>query len=162
MLVGGLPYVTAAQLPLYGPQAALNLASSPQATQACLDASELADGFMRGRFPMPLVAVGNDIVRYTAYIAWALIMGTVGFAVQGADVNIIRNDLSARGGTDPKTGARVIGWFEKVQRQEVQPDVTLSTPSGSDPGHDAPQVMSQPLRGWQQVNRCGKPVVGGF
>lgn len=155
---GGIPYVEPTQLAQYGPAATLSLATVAQQQQACLDATEEADSYIRGRYQLPLLAWGNDVTRYTAYIAWYLLMGTIGWAPQaGADANVTTNYYRAVGWPDrPGTG-----WFPGIQRQSIEPDVTPSIPVGEDPGHDGPQVQSQPRRGWQQV-RNGKPCVGGF
>lgn len=157
---GGAPYVVPAQLLSSLPAAVLSLATSLQQQQACLDATEEADSYIRGRFQLPLLAWGNDLVRYTGYIAIYLLMsGPIGWAATGGnpDANITTNFYRAVGWPD-RPGS---GWFPGIQRQAIQPDVTPSIPVGADPGHDAPQVSSQPVRGWQQV-RNGKPVVGGF
>jgi hypothetical protein len=156
---GGAPYVQPSQLSAYLPTPTLALASGAQQLQSCLDATEEADSYMRGRFQMPLLAWGNDITRYTAYIAVYLLMsGPIGWAPQaGADENIRTNYYRAVGWPDrPGTG-----FFPGIQRQAIQPDVTPSIAVGQDPGHDAPQVASDPKRGWAQF-RNGKPVVGGF
>jgi phage gp36-like protein len=160
---GGAPYVEPAQLGQYLPAATLSLATYAQQLQACLDATNQADSYMRSRVQLPLLAWDNDISMFTAMIAvYRLMSGAVGFAPQaGTDVNIVRNYQSAVGGTDPVTGQIVIGYFEKVQRQAIVPNWTPSIPVGQDPGHDAPQVSSQPQRGWYQ-SRGGRPVVGGF
>jgi phage gp36-like protein len=152
----GAPYVTPAELPQYVPAATVNLATEPQQLQACLDATEEIDSYLRGRFgqvgtPLVLVAWGNDVTRMTAYIAlYLLATGPIGYAPQaGADDNIGRNY------------DRAIAWGKGVQRQAIHPDVTPQLPDGADPLHDAPQVSSQPVRGWQMV-RGGRSVIGGF
>jgi hypothetical protein len=103
---------------------------------------------------------GNDVRRYTAYIAIYLLMsGPIGWGATGGnpDANITTNYYRAMGWPDrPGTG-----FFPGIQRQAIQPDVTPSTAVGADPVHDAPQVSSQQPRGWQQTRR-GRPVVGGF
>lgn len=155
----GAPYVTASQLGQYLPAATLGLATLAQQTQACLDATEEADSYIRGRYQLPLLAWGNDLTRYTAYIAVFLLMsGPIGWAsAAGSDANIKENYWRAVGWPDrPGTG-----WFPGIQRQNIQPDVTPSATVGADPAHDAPQVSSQPMRGWQTVCN-GKSTVGGF
>lgn len=155
----GAPYVTREELVQYLPVAVLNLATTDQQDQACLDATEEADSYIRGRFQLPLLAWGNDVRRYTAYVAIYLLMsGPIGWGAQaGADENIRTNYYRAVGWPD-RSGT---GWFPGIQRQAIQPDVTPSVPVGADPIHDAPQVSSQQPRGWQQTRR-GRPVVGGF
>lgn len=156
---GGAPYVTPAQLSNYAPAAFLSQATSAQQLQACNDATEEMDSYIRGRFQLPLLDWGTDLTRMTAYIAiYLLAMGPIGMAPQaGSDSNVTQNYYRAVGWPDrPGTG-----WAPGVQRQAIQPDVTPSLPVGADPGHDAPQVSSQAPRGWYQC-RNGKPVVGGF
>lgn len=157
--LAGAPYVQPSQLGNYLPAATLALASPAQQLQACTDATEEIDSYLRGRFAMPLLAWGTDLTRFTAHIAIYLLMsGPIGWAPEaGSDTNIKENYYRAVGWPDrPGTG-----WGPGVQRQAIQPDVTPSIAVGQDPGHDAPQVSSDPPRGWQQF-RGGKPVVGGF
>ena len=157
--VGGAPYVTPAELSNYLPAATLSLASPAQQLQACNDATEEADSYLRGRFALPLLSWGSDVTRMTAYIAcYLLAMGPIGMAPQsGSDSNITQNYYRAVGWPDrPGTG-----YFPGIQAQRIHPAVTPSIPVGQDPGHDAPQVSSDPPRGWQQY-RCGRPAVGGF
>jgi phage gp36-like protein len=150
---GGAPYVTASQLAQYIPAATLNLATLAQQNQACLDATEEADSYLRGRYALPLTAWGNDVVRYTAYIACYLLMsGPIGWAPEaGSDSNITTNYYRAVGWPDrPGTG-----WFVGVQRQSIQPDVTPSVAQPGDAVHDVPQVFTSQQRGWNQ--RYGFP-----
>lgn len=157
---GGAPYVDYTLLPNYAPAAMLSLATPAQQQQACIDATEEMDSYIRGRYALPLMAWGNDLTRFTAYIAiYLLAMGPIGMAAQaGSDANITNNYYRAVGWPDrPGTG-----WAPGVQRQAIQPDLTPSIPVGADPGHDAPQVSCQQPRGWYQFGRNGKPVVGGF
>jgi hypothetical protein len=146
--------VLAAQLSQYLPAATLNLATSDQQDQACLDASELLDNFLRGRYALPLTAWGNDIVRYAAKIAiYLLLDGPIGWASQaGSDANI-------------KTGYyEVVGWPDKpgtgfgpaIQRQALHPDVTPTVAQPGDAIHDVPQVFTNVQRGW--TSRTGRGV----
>ena len=154
--VGGAPYVTPAELLNYLPAATLALATPTQQLQACNDATEEADSYMRGRYALPLLAWGTDITRYTAYIAVYLLMsGPIGWAPQaGTDDNIRTNYYRSVGWPD-RPGS---GWFPGIQRQNVQPDVTPSTPQPGDAVHDVPQVFTSQQRGWNQ--RFGKPRTG--
>lgn len=154
----GASYVTPAQLGQYLPAAALALATSVQQLQACSDATARADSYMSDRYQMPLLAWDAAVTQMTAYVACYLLMDLVGWAPQaGADTNVRSRYYEAVGYPD-RPGS---GWFPGVARQAIHPDVTPSIPVGQDPGHDGPQVSSQPMRGWQQV-RGGRSVVGGF
>ena len=153
---GGAPYVTPAQLTGYLPAATLALATAAQQLQACNDATEEADSYLRGRFALPLLSWGSDVTRMTAYIAcYLLAMGPIGMAPQsGSDSNITQNYYRAVGWPDrPGTG-----WFPGVQRQAIQPDVTPSTPQPGDAVHDVPQVFTSIQRGWG-TPRGGTPSV---
>jgi len=154
-----VPYVTPAQLSAYLPAATLALATLDQQAQACADATNRADSYMNARFTMPLLAWPSDITTHTASIAIYLLMhGPIGIAPQaGSDQNIDDKYYQAVGG-GPN---REPGYFPGVEAQRIHPAVTPSIAVGQDPGHDAPQVSSQPPRGWQMF-RGGRPVVGGF
>jgi hypothetical protein len=158
----GVPYVNPAQLSAYAPPALLGLATYEQQLQACVNATSDADDCMNGRYAMPLLAWPTSITDHCAYIVISrLSSGAIGFAPQaGSDRTITDNYCRAMGGMD-SFGRNWSGFFPDIQAQRRHPSVTPSVPSGSDPGHDAPQVISQPRRGWQQV-RGGRPVVGGF
>ncbi len=152
MLVGGLPYCQPADVALYAlnPLALANVASATQLA-ACVAASEKADSYMRGRFTLPLLAVGTDVTMHTAFLAAKILLSGRGYNPStGADDRI------------EKQWDDAVRWFEGIQRQSVHPDVT---PSGSSPGGsgsattDLPQVITQPQRGWQQTNCSGTPSV---
>jgi hypothetical protein len=154
----GSPYCSPTNLGQYLPAATLSLATAAQQQQACTDATNRADAYMNGRYAMPLLEWSSDVTTNTAYIAIFLLMGMIGFAPQaGSDDNILRNYYTAIGGGP----YREPGFFPGIQAQRVHPSVTPSVPIGSDPGHDAPQVMSDPPRGWPQF-RNGRSVVGGY
>jgi hypothetical protein len=156
MLPGNAPYVTVATLAQYLPAATLSQATGAQQLQACLDATEEADSYLRGRYgngtgqPFIVSAVGNDVVRHTAYIAIFLLMsGPIGFAPQaGADDNFVKNYYKAVGWPD-RPGS---GWFPGVQKQSIHPDITPLIPIGQNPNADVPQVFSNPPRGWTHRN----------
>jgi phage gp36-like protein len=148
-------YCTPANLAQYLPSAALSLATNAQQLQACDDASQEADSYMRGRYTLPLLAWGQDVTRYTSWIACYLLAQLIGFAPQaGSDRLIVERYYQAVGWPD-RAGT---GWFPGIQRQAIHPDVTPSVAIGSDAVHDLPQVHTAQMRGWQQT-RGGKPVV---
>jgi Protein of unknown function (DUF1320) len=159
---GGASYCTPSVLSNYIPAATLNLATSAQQLQACADATSAADGYLYGKYTMPILSWGGELTRYTAFIAIQQLMyGPIGYAPQaGSDMTIDRRYAEAVGGTID--GIRYEGWFVKIQRGALSPpDIVPSVPTGQDATHDMPQVASDPPRGWQQF-RNGRPVVGGF
>lgn len=150
------PYVAPADLPLYYPAAVLAGTTSAQQTQACQDATEQADSYLRGRYALPLLAWGSDVKMYTAYIAVYRLRSMVGFNSRaGSDSNIVERYYQAVG--DP--GKPGTGWFPGIQRQAIHPDVTPATPSPGSATYDLPQVATSQARGWQQTNASGKPVI---
>ncbi len=157
----GQPYCEPSDLLNYLPAATLNLSTLAQQQQACLDASEEADALgFRNRGTLPLLTWGNDVRRMAAYIAIYLLMsgpigGAAGAGAKGIDQNITTNYWRAVGWPDrPGTG-----FFPGIGRQAIQPDVTWTVPTQADTQHAAPQVTTNPPRGWYQ--RGGR-AVGGF
>lgn len=151
-----MSYCDPADLTQYLPESVLTLVTPTQLQQACDDASQEADSYMRGRYSLPLLAWGNDVRRYTAWIAVYLVCQLIGFAPQaGSDQLIVQRYYQAVGWPDrPGTG-----WFPGIQRQAIHPDVTPSVPTPGDPTHDLPQVRTSGPRGWIQT-RNGRQVVG--
>jgi hypothetical protein len=148
----GSPYVFPAELSLFTQEAFLAQATGPQKERACLDASAELDAYFRGRYALPLAAWGNEVKRYTAYIALRNIAETIGYAPQaGSDSNILKNYYFVVGWPD-RPGS---GWGPGVQRQAIHPDVTPSVAQPGDPVHDVPQVFTSPQRGW--TNRLANP-----
>lgn len=162
MLPGPLPYVTAAQLVNYWPAQAFNGVSAGIQDQACINATEQADSYLRTRYgygggqPFIVQAVGNDVVQYTAWIAIYLIFSVRGFnPMSGSDGEILRRYYEAIGHPE-RPGS---GWFPGVASQRITPDITPMTPVGQNPQADIPQVISAPQRGWQQWCN-GRQVIG--
>lgn len=151
-------YVDPADLAKYLPQTALDTTTPAAQLQACIDASEIADSYLRGRYTLPLLAWGSDVRMYTAWIACYLLMAGRGFnSGAGSDRLIVERYYVAIGNPN----APGTGWFPGIQRQAIHPDVTPTVAVGQDATHDIPVVSTNPQRGWQQFRR-GRPVVGGF
>lgn len=129
------------------PTALQNLLLAQQ-NAACIQASEIADSYMRGRYQLPLLAWGTDLTYRVAIIAVYLLLQARGMnPAAGADDRIRLNYEDS------------IRWLEGVQRQSVHPNVTPSVPQPGDPVHDLPQVHTQPMRGWTQFSGNGTPSV---
>lgn len=139
----------------YLPANALALSSPSQQQQACLDATEQADSYLRGRYALPMLQWGNDLTMYTAWIACYLLMTQIGFQPTAGSDSVIRERYYMAVGWPDRNDT---GWFPRVQRQSVHPDVTPTVPQPGDPVHDMPQVRTSCRRGWQQT-RGGKPVI---
>lgn len=126
---------------------ALTNITTAQQTAACQEASEIADSYMRGRYALPLLAWGQDVVSRVAQIAVYILMAARGYNPSAGADDLIR-----------QRHEDAIKWFEGIQRQSVHPDVTPSVAQPGDPGHDLPQVQTSPQRGWQS-NSGGMPSV---
>lgn len=150
-------YCDPSDLPKYLNAAALATTTPEAQLQACIDASNEADAFLRGRYSLPLSAWDTNVRKYTAWIACYLLLTGRGYAMMaGSDKQITDRYYMAVG--DPsKPGS---GWFPGVQRQAIHPDVTPAQPSPGDPVYDLPQVRTSQQRGWNTYSRGGKPSVG--
>lgn len=151
-----MAYCTPADLTQYLPQAVLGLVSAGQLQQACDDASQEADSYLRGRYQLPLLAWGNDVRRYTAWIAVYLVCQLIGFAPQAGSDRLITERYYQAVGWPDRAGT---GWFPGIQRQAIHPDVTPSINPVNDAVTGLPQVRTSAQRGWPQF-RNGKPVAG--
>jgi phage gp36-like protein len=155
--VAASQYCDPADLIKYLPPSTIAQATSGQQLQACIDASEEADSYMRGRYTLPLLAWGSDVRSHVAWIACYQLMQTIGFRPEaGADKGVVERYYRAVGWPD-RAGT---GWFPGIQRQAIHPDVTPAISPLADVVALLPQVRSEPMRGWQQFNSRGKPVVG--
>ena len=130
-------YATRDDLVTFGGMNAVAIQNIDDAVvNAALDAaSETADGYMRGRFSLPLLAWDQGIKTHTAYIAAYNIITQRGMNPgAGADVTFrMRYEDAVR-------------WFEGVQRQAVHPQVT-ETPVPA-PRYEFPQIQTSAKRGW--------------
>ena len=131
-------YATLADLYAYGfPSATFGSLSSTVQQQAIDEACTMVDGYLRGRYQLPLLAWDTDLKRVVAVIA-------------------AKNLLDIRG-HNPNTGSDqviserygwAIDWLKGVQRGSVHPNVT---PYAAEPGtkYAQPQAISARLpRGW--------------
>jgi phage gp36-like protein len=123
---------------------------------ACVAASERADSYLRGRYPLPLNSWGRDLTIMTSYIAVYTLLAARGYAPDaGADSRISCNYHEAVGGYCD-AGHMHRGWFPDVQRQAIHPDVTFNS---SPPQFSLPAVYTggpsaARVRGWTRGNRA--------
>jgi uncharacterized protein DUF1320 len=122
--------------------------TNAQQVQACIDASNEADNYMRGRYNLPLLTpFDTGIIRHTAFIAVYLLMSARGFnPSMGADATIEANYHKAVG--DPRYPGT--GYFPGIQRQIIHPAVIETTPTMGSPTQ-MPQVSTSPQRGWGAI-----------
>jgi phage gp36-like protein len=114
--------------------------TNEQKAGAIVAASTLADGYLCGRFTMPLTAWGVDLTQAVCKIAVCDLMAAqVGF-----------NPDEDQGKFLMGRRAEAVRWLEQVSRGAVTPmGITDSRPS-STPGGAAPsaRAFSLPSRGW--------------
>jgi len=119
-----------------------------QQTQACIDASNDADAFMRGRYNLPLIAPFDPgIVRHVAYIAVFLLLAARGYNPSAGADNLIEANYHKAVG-DPRYPGT--GYFPGIQRQIIHPNVVETVASIGSPTQ-LPQVSTAPQRGWQSI-----------
>lgn len=121
----GQQYATRADL--YGTiaQASLTHPSTGTAVQdkKLLEASELADGYLRQQFVLPLVRWGSDLVRRVCDVAAYYLVCVRGFSPE-ADGHFLANYESAE------------RWFREVAKGLISPDVVDGS-GDAEPGKQA-------------------------
>lgn len=130
-----MAYATPADLTrLAIPEAAISRFSSAEREAALQAASDEADGYLRGRFRLPLVKWADDLRRYVCQIAaWSLI------ASRGIDPNGISAEVLKANRDD------ALRWLRDVADGRTTPSVTGSAPAGF---QSSPRVYSRKPRGW--------------
>lgn len=113
-------------------------------------ASRLIDSYLRSRYKLPLIQVGEDIKRACWIIAAYDLLSSRGFNPEsGATQEDIRTRYSD-----------TIRWLERIADGRAVPDVTDSSTGGQEGVSTAgPRVTSASQRGWS--SRPGSPT-GGF
>lgn len=153
-------YCDPQDLPRYIQAIALQSVVPSAQLQACQDASDTADSYLRGRYALPLADWGTDLRRYTAWIAIYYLMTGRGFSPAAGADELIRDRYYQAVGYPDRPGS---GWLPGVQRQAIHPDVTPAQAQPGDAVHDVPQVITSPQRGWNApFGSGGTPAVGGF
>lgn len=139
-------YVLPSDLTNYVNPIALNDVSLAAMTQACNDATETANSYLRGRYPVDATApitVGSDLKRYSAFIAIRQLLVARGYNPGASADSAIESNYRDAVGYPDRPGS---GWFPGVARGAIQPDITFPTPPA--PTYQLPQVFSRPPRGF--------------
>jgi len=98
-------------------------------------ATELADGYLRAQYKLPLVSWGADLRRHVAMIAaWDILCAQRGFNPDspGDQIWLLRYQ-------------QALQWLKDVAAGVLTPNIVDSTPQVRD---GAPRVRSSPRRGW--------------
>jgi len=109
--------------------------SADDLNAALIAASELADGYLRAQYVLPLVAWGADLRRHVAMIAaWDILSAQRGFNPDspGDQIWLLRYQQG-------------IQWLKDVANGLLNPSIVDSTPPIRD---GAPRVRTAPKRGW--------------
>ena len=139
-------YIQPADLPNYVNPVSLVDIPVPAQVQACNDATETANSYLRGRYPVDQTApltVGSDLKRYSAFIAIRQLLVARGMNPSAGGDSAIESNYRDAVGYPDRPGS---GWFPGVARGAIQPDITFPTPPS--PTYQLPQVYSRPPRGW--------------
>jgi phage gp36-like protein len=111
----------------------------PTKVQAINGASRVIDSYLRARFQLPLVQVGEDVKRACAILAVYDLISARGFNPEGtaseANFRLRYQDT--------------IKWLERIADGRAEPDVTDSS-SGAHEGYSpaGPAVSTSTQRGW--------------
>lgn len=129
-------YAERSDLTRFGlPSGALTNVSTTTQDAALDAASTLADGYLRGRFELPLTAWGDDLKRAVCAVAAWDLMVTRGFAPDAGNDEVLRQRYED-----------AIAWLKSVALGHVIPvNVTDATPEEDDGGTFS---VSNPRRGW--------------
>lgn len=121
----GQQYATRTNLYSTIAQAALTHPSTGPAVQDAklLEASELADGYLRQQFELPLVRWGSDLVRKVCDVAAYYLVCSRGFNPE-VDGHFLANYELA------------VKWMEQVAKATISPDVVDGS-TGAEPGRQA-------------------------
>lgn len=126
-------YAELADLVIYGlPVNSLGSLTTTQQTDALIAASSQIDSYLRGRYPMPLLAWGIEVTKACCVLAAFDLMNIRGYnPASGADRNLMdRAD-------------RITLWLRDVQKGAAHPDVTISPPESEKSQYTQPQVVSR-------------------
>lgn len=128
-------YATVTDLTSYGISAVAVANLDPVTLQKqCDAASGIADGYLAGRYNMPLLTpFPQDLVLYVSWIAAFLTMSVRGYNPDAAADTLILDKYE-----------KAINWFEGVQRQRIHPNVIQSPVAA--PAYQLPQVLTTPRR----------------
>jgi phage gp36-like protein len=104
---------------------------------ACIAASDEADGYLGGAFTLPLLAWDNTLSAKCAHLAIKYALDACGWQPEGPDNVLLANYTAA------------IRWMEKLQkRQLTPPGMVDSTPGQHKNNARVARIRSTPRRGW--------------
>ena len=128
-----MAYATTAQLDSLSSASQIVSTLDPTAKTEALDvASSLADGYLRQRYTLPLVAFCPDLTRAVCAIATYDLLSARGYdpvAQDNGNVRVRYEDA--------------IKWLERLAAGEISPDIDDSAPTGED--SDAPGLAIRSL-----------------
>lgn len=129
-----MAYATRTQLTqLAIPAAALTGVSTADQDAALEAASDLADGYLRSRYALPLTAWEDDLRRAVCGIAAYDLLTRRGFRPEDSGENVrLRYEDAVR-------------WLKGVADGSISPSITDSTPTEEEGGL---QVDTEARRGW--------------
>ena len=127
---------------------AMSDVSAAEQQSAIVSASAMIDGYIGGRYPLPLLAWGADFTYHCAKISVYICLSARGYNPDAGADPLWKTDYE-----------KAIAWCEGIQRQAIHPQVQVSQPSPGNPTYDFPQVKSSPQRGYAQFNGRGTPTI---
>ena len=108
--------------------------SATDLANACVSASDGADGYLNSSFALPLTAWGDDLRQHTAEMAGAIVLRSRGADPSGPDALVFDAESKAT------------KWFARIADGKLKPPSMLdSTPDTFEGGSF---VVSSTRRGW--------------
>lgn len=117
------------------PEHAIAELTASKRADACISATDVADGFIGGAYTLPLTAWGEDLRQQTAYLATAQLFSARGVDVAGPDKSVIDSrDMALK-------------WLDRLANGRLSPPGMVdSTPETNEGGSFVYQ--GRPPRGW--------------
>jgi phage gp36-like protein len=109
------------------------IATSHERAAACIAVSSEADGYLNGRYTLPLKRWDHALRRHCASMAVHYVLDAAGWQPEGPD-NVVKTAFD-----------RAVAWFKRLQAGQLEPpDIVDSTPATFDGGS---VVVSRSRRG---------------
>jgi phage gp36-like protein len=116
------------------PSNAIAKATPSDKLNACIVATDEADGYIGGQYALPLISWGSDVTKFTAVLAVRTIVQTRGVDPTGSDAGVL----------DQRDEA--IRWFDRLASGRLSPPGIVDSTEEEFEGGSV--VVSNTSRGW--------------
>lgn len=116
------------------PEHSIKELSQHKRADACISATDIADGYIGTAYTLPLTAWGDDLRQQTAYIAAAILFSGRGFDSRGPDKAVADNrDMALK-------------WLDRISNGRLSPPGIIDAAVEEYEG--GAYVYGRPARGW--------------